>query len=211
MLVGVTSALRCKFVTYRVPDPPANDSQQTKNELAELEQMAANRTQSDLDIINYWVSGQKGPLTHWDDLTDDMGKLYKISPPASARIHALVSVSEAVNIATIACWNNKYDYLRPQPTDLDPNLTAAIAVPQHPAYPSGHSCVAGAASGVLKQFFPQDADVIEAKALESGFSRLLVGVHFRSDIDVGLALGRQVANDVLKVAANDQAPMRYSR
>ena len=194
---------------YNVPEPPANDSDQTKKELAELKQMAANRTQSDLDIINKWVSGQKSGMTHWDDVTDDMVKLYKISNPAAVRIHALVS--EAVNIATIASWDEKYKYLRPRPTDLDPSLTTPIPVPQHPAYPSGHATIAGAASTILKQFFPQDAGTFEAMAQESAVSRLLAGVHFRSDIDAGSELGRQVANDVLKKASKDGAPMSYSR
>ena len=63
----------------------------------------------------------------------------------------------------------------------------------HPSYPSAHSCVSGAASGVLMAAFPEERDRLEAVAQEASLSRLYAGIHYRFDMVAGLALGRSVA------------------
>jgi hypothetical protein len=56
---------------------------------------------------------------------------------------------------------------------------------------------------VLAQLFPGDAANLNAQADEAGMARLWGGVHFPSDIRVGLALGRRVAQRVIERAEND--------
>jgi len=56
---------------------------------------------------------------------------------------------------------------------------------------------------VLGYLFPRDADFFSAQAQEAGFSRLWAGIHFRSDIEAGLAIGRAVAQKVIERARND--------
>jgi hypothetical protein len=51
---------------------------------------------------------------------------------------------------------------------------------------------------VLARFFPQRADWLRAQAEEAAESRLLGGIHFRSDNESGLALGREVGRRVLE-------------
>ena len=53
------------------------------------------------------------------------------------------------------------------------------------------------AATVLGHLFPRDAAVFEALAEESSESRLWAGIHFRSDLAAGRALGRAVAERVL--------------
>jgi len=42
-------------------------------------------------------------------------------------------------------------------------------------------------------------------ANEAGMSRMWAGIHFRSDIDTGLALGRLVAQRVIQQSTHDGA------
>ena len=91
--------------------------------------------------------------------------------------------------------------------------------PTHPAYPAGHSTVAGACCTVLKAFFDEQfviPDPVEATAdgqaldpwvgtdltvgaevnklaTNISLARDTAGVHYRSDSINGLALGEQVA------------------
>ncbi|HEX2077229.1 MAG TPA: vanadium-dependent haloperoxidase [Longimicrobium sp.] len=85
--------------------------------------------------------------------------------------------------------------------------------PRHPAYPSGHSTYAGAASTILAYFFGNDPTP-NALTLGLGFStigqelrwmadnigmgRLWAGIHWRSDHEAGLKLGQVVACLVLR-------------
>jgi hypothetical protein len=56
---------------------------------------------------------------------------------------------------------------------------------------------------VLAYLFPRDAEAIRKLAVEAADSRLWAGIHFRSDLDVGLSQGRQVAGLIIDWAKND--------
>jgi hypothetical protein len=58
---------------------------------------------------------------------------------------------------------------------------------------------------VLARRFPGDAAALSALADEAGMSRLWAGIHFRSDIDTGLALGLEVAERVFETSQTDGA------
>jgi membrane-associated phospholipid phosphatase len=68
-----------------------------------------------------------------------------------------------------------------------------IGRPNHPSYPSGHSCVSAAAAEVLKSIFPAKAATLDQQVAEAGMSRVFAGIHYRFDVAAGQALGRSVA------------------
>src|SRR4029077_9028595 len=79
----------------------------------------------------------------------------------------LASLDLAIADAAIGCWDAKYTYNFWRPvtaiplaaTDSNPATTAdptwmpLFATPAHPEYPSGHSCLSGAAGVVLANYF----------------------------------------------------------
>jgi membrane-associated phospholipid phosphatase len=75
---------------------------------------------------------------------------------------------------------------------LDPGFLPYLITPPHPSYVSGHSAFSGAAEIVLAASFPRHAAHLKALAEEAGMSRLYGGIHYRSDNDEGLVLGRAV-------------------
>ena len=89
--------------------------------------------------------------------------------------------------------------------------------PRHPAYPSGHSTYAGAASTVLAFFFGNDptptfltgcerrttiGQELRDMADNIGMGRLWAGIHWRSDHEAGLKLGQVVGCLVLRQLAS---------
>src|SRR6185503_7886412 len=74
-----------------------------------------------------------------------------------------------------------------------PNAKLIIGRPNHPSYPSGHSCVSAASGAVIKSFFPEQSAKIDAQVAEAGMSRIYAGIHYRFDVDQGQALGASVA------------------
>jgi len=103
--------------------------------------------------------------------------------------------------ATVACWDAKFTYWAIRPFLL--GATTLFPAPNHPSYPAAHGCQSGAYSSALAYLFPRDADALNAMGTEAGESRLWAGIHFRSDIDAGLALGRAVTQKVVERVAND--------
>jgi membrane-associated phospholipid phosphatase len=115
----------------------------------------------------------------------------------------LALVNVAIYDATIAAWDTKYAYTRPRPSDRDTSLPLALAAPAGPSYPSEHAVAAGAASTVLAYLFPKAAAFFQDKAKEAAQSRMLAGLHYRSDVEAGLRLGRAVATRVIAWAKTD--------
>jgi membrane-associated phospholipid phosphatase len=115
-----------------------------------------------------------------------------LSTPAAARVFAYLGAAEAD--AFIACWDAKYTYWSGRPAGLIPGFASTIVTPNFPSYISGHATVSGAASTVLAYFFPNDGAVLRGRAEEAALSRLYGGIHWRSDNETGLAVGREVGS-----------------
>jgi hypothetical protein len=182
--------------------PPAADSPQ---KLAELEEIKSfPRTFVTNSSAFYWQS----PRADWIVLADDKIAQYHLdaNPPLAARIDALLSIADFD--ATVACWDAKYTYWAARPFQLDPDVKPLFPVPVHPSYPAAHGCVSGAQASVLAAMFPTEAQSFTDMANEAGMSRMWAGIHFRSDIDAGLSLGRAVAQRVIDRAHPDGAELQ---
>ena len=81
-----------------------------------------------------------------------------------------------------------------------------MSAPPFPGYPSGHAAISGVNSELLSYFFPEDKAYFQQKAKEAAESRFQAGIHFRSDNEVALVLGRKVAAAIIeKVQAKTTA------
>ena len=71
-----------------------------------------------------------------------------------------------------------------------------FVTPNHPSYPSAHSCISGAYAGILARFFPQDSDYYQGLATQAGEARIMGGIHLQSDVRAGESIARGVAESV---------------
>lgn len=190
---------------FRPGPPPALDSEQLARELAELK--GYQRTNLTNLTASYWeYYGGRAAFEYWNDFASKKLFEYRLdrNAPRAALVYALVNI--ASHDAMIAGWDAKYTYWYPRPQMVDPTLTTTIVSPNHPSYPSAHSFWSGAASAVLGRFFPRDAAHFKGMAEESSESRIMAGIHYRTDCNVGLTLGRQVADAVWARARFDAHP-----
>ncbi|HVG34313.1 MAG TPA: vanadium-dependent haloperoxidase [Pyrinomonadaceae bacterium] len=123
------------------------------------------------------------------------------NPPQAARVYAILST--AYYDSLIACWDAKYEYWGSRPFQYDPEFKPLLTTPNFPGYPSGHAMLSGTAAAILSHLFPADAEFFNKQAEAAAASRLLGGVHFRVDNEVGLALGRAVAVLAIERARKD--------
>jgi hypothetical protein len=61
-----------------------------------------------------------------------------------------------------------------------------------PSFPSLHAAVAGAAAAVFGDLFPTEARGLIGAEEVAGSSRLWAGASYRSDVEAGLAIGREI-------------------
>ncbi len=183
---------------FRSGPPPAFDSAQELAELAEVKNV--NRTFDTNRAAFFWQGSAQAVF--YDILQK---KLFEYeaaaNPPRAARAYALAGIAYAD--ASIACWDAKYTYWAIRPFQLDPTVTTLFPTPNHPSYPSAHACQSNSVATVLEALFPNDAQLFADQAIEAGNSRIWAGIHFRSDIVAGAALGQAVANAVLERAKTD--------
>ena len=181
---------------FRPAPPPAFGSPEYLAALAEVRQISDTRTPQQLAIAQSWNVGQ-GPSSNAivENLAVELIRRHRRSDIESARI--LFRMNAAIFDALIGCFDAKYTYWFIRPPQADPLITLPIGLPPHPSYPSAHSCVSGAASGVLMAAFPEDRDRLEAVAQEASLSRLYAGIHYRFDMVAGLALGRSTAGKAI--------------
>ncbi len=144
----------------------------------------------------------------------------------ASRFMAMISVTYAD--ALIACFDAKYHYtfwrpitaIRAGGTDGNPATvgdptwsTLLAATPNHPEYPSAHSCITPAGGRVIARFLgtkqidftvpsltglgdrhfdrPGDLDY------DVGNARIWGGIHYRSAVEDGIAIAKKTVNQVL--------------
>jgi membrane-associated phospholipid phosphatase len=132
----------------------------------------------------------------------------EFSDVRAARAFALLAM--AMHDAAVGCWETKFFYYNPRPSQLDPELKTLIGLPNFPSYTSGHSTFTAAAADVLSYLFPAGRTEFERLRDEASISRLYAGIHYRSDIDVGKQHGRRIGGYTVRFAQTDGAdvPLR---
>ena len=127
-----------------------------------------------------------------------------LNPPRAARINAVVNVASYDGF--VACWDAKYAYWGIRPNQYDTTFRPAILItPPFPGYPSGHAVLSSAMAEIYSYFFPDEKDVFRQKAKDAAESRFQAGIHFRTDNEVALELGKKVATKVLQRVKSDRA------
>jgi membrane-associated phospholipid phosphatase len=187
------------------PDAPPNAAA-TRRELAELQALVAQRDAEALDQIVYWDAGS--PNYRWIEIALKQAQSKPISFPRTVRLYALMNV--AIYDGMVAAWEAKYVYNRKHPSEMDPRLVTALPNSASPSYPSEHAVAAGAAAAILTYIYPDDAQRFADLAEEAGRSRLLAGVHYPSDVEAGLELGRAVADKVIERAKADGSDAQWT-
>ena len=178
------------------PPPPAFGSAAFVAALAEVRQLSDTRTAAQLASAQYWNLNQSPSMNRpLNDMAVSLIRRHRRSDAEAARI--LFLMNAAAFDAVAGCFNAKYTYWFIRPPQADPLITLPIGLPPHPSYPSAHSCVSGSSAHVLAAAFPSERDELEQLATEASLSRLYAGIHFRFDMDAGLALGRAVAEKAL--------------
>jgi hypothetical protein len=190
---GVKTWLLTSGDQFRPSPPPAWQSPAFLADLADIRNLSDNRTAEQKDIAVFWnlSTGTHTPPGFWNVVAGDYIKEYGLDERAATRTLAVMHA--AMMDALIGCWDAKYHYWTLRPSQADPGITLTFGLPNHPSYPSGHSCQSAAAATVLTELFPDRAEELDGWVTAAGESRMFAGIHYRFDITAGDALGRSVA------------------
>jgi len=154
---------------FRPGGPPALTSQRYATDFNETKLKGdisgLNRTEDESLYSRFWNFSSAN--AYWNQIALTLAERQHLTLLARSRLLALMNLSAAD--AAIGCWDAKYTYnfWRPMTaipladTDGNPDtvagpFTSYLITPNHPEYPSGHSCVSGAAAAVLSNSFGEN-------------------------------------------------------
>lgn len=184
----------------------------------------STRTPEQTQTAQLWASGPVSEVL-LNDLVRNLALSRNLTTPQNARLFALYYMSLHDALQTTNSTQYTYGRWRPitairradedgnPDTVADANWTSLINAPATPTYSSNASSLTSSPATTLALFFGRDdipfqinfggtPNVIRsyltfsAMTDEAAFSRILAGIHFRSDINAGQAAGRNVATFV---------------
>jgi membrane-associated phospholipid phosphatase len=196
-LQGVTPWFLNSVDQFRSAPPPAYLSPAFNAALTEVRTMADTGNAEMRRIAGIWALNAGTPTAagRWLEIASQQIVQHGMSELDATHVFALTSAT--MFDAVLGCWDAKLTYWLIRPWNADPGIVPLPSMgtppPNHPSYPSGHSCVSSSGAAVLAAFFPEKQDELNAMVIEAGLSRMYGGIHYRFDIEAGRTLGRSVA------------------
>jgi acid phosphatase (class A) len=166
--------------------PPCDTCDITKGELAELQALQQSRTPEIVQhasddytrTLERFLGGMNIPVKA--DSLGEAGALFKC---------VAKTTEDAVDKARLR-------FHRTRPYNLPDNglkILKVVKADDAPSFPSGHAAFGMVAGMVLIEMVPELRDKFAARIEDFGFSRLISGVHFRSDVYAGEIAGAAIA------------------
>jgi acid phosphatase (class A) len=170
--------------------PPCDTCVITKAELAELQNLQSARTpeMTEHASADYTRTSER--------FLDGMG----IQVGAHALGQAASVLKCAAEAAERAVDKAKMQFNRTRPYKLPDNglhPLKDVRADDAPSYPSGHSAFGSVTGLVLAAMDPDLRDRFLARIEDFGYSRLVSGVHFRTDVYAGEVVGATIAATLL--------------
>jgi len=187
--------------------PPSTSSALMAREVEEVRNAVRKPTREQIALVYKWADGVSTPTPpgHWNVIAAPFIAAAGFSEVRTARAYALLNMS--MHDAAVACWDAKFAYYNPRPSQMDSRIRTIIGLPNFPSYTSGHSTFSAAAAEVLSYLFPAGATTFHALKDEAAISRLYGGIHYRSDIEVGKVHGSRVGGYTVSFARTDGADL----
>ena len=162
-------------VAELLPDPPAVDSKENHAELAELHRVEQTRTPEQVAKAKV------------DEEEEDMF-VYKtvFGPsftPTSLPLTAALGEHVKNEQGVVGAQLKRY-FQRPRPFQTDATLHPVCELTTvHNSYPSGHGLTGYLEALTLAEIVPEKRTEILARADDYAYSRMVCGVHYRSDLE----------------------------
>jgi membrane-associated phospholipid phosphatase len=122
-----------------------------------------------------------------------------LNPPRAARIYSIASIG--MYDGFLSCWDAKYTYWGIRPDQYDTTFRPVLFfTPPFPGYPSGHAMIGAVNAEICSYFFPEYKSYFMKRAKDGAESRFQGGIHFRTDNEVGLEMGKKVGTAIVEKA-----------
>jgi acid phosphatase (class A) len=170
-----------------LPPPPALNSDQMKAELGEVLTVQVTRTK---EMEARAVADATENIWRFADAVNNPKFTAAALPKFAAFFDRVVETEGSVVDPAKDVWK------RPRPHLYSDLVKPVVALSRSGSYPSGHATV-GALMGIeLANMLPEKRAEIMARAWEFGHNRVVAGIHYASDIEMGRIAGTVIAQTI---------------
>jgi acid phosphatase (class A) len=170
-------------LTMILPPPPANDSAETKAELGEVLTLQVTRTP---EMEARAVADAEENVWRFADVMGPNFSAEKL-PKFSAFFDRVAATEGAVVDPAKDIWK------RPRPHQLSELVKPAVKLSSSGSWPSGHATVGTMMGIILADMVPERRAEIMARAAEYAHNRIVGGIHYPSDVEMGKISGSVIA------------------
>jgi hypothetical protein len=192
-------------VALRPGPPHLTGSPEFAADQKEVLYYSQHATRANEALVAFWADGvaTSTPTGHWNAIAADEFVKQHYSEVRWARNFALLNMAQMD--AAIVCWDTKYAYFNPRPSQVNNLVKTLTGVPNFPSYTSGHSNFSGSAATVLTYLLPDRGTKFTELAEQAALSRLVGGIHTRQDCEAGLVTGKAVGQYAVQRGQSDGA------
>jgi len=170
-----------------LPPPPAPDSAQTRRELGEILMIQVTRTK-EMEVRA--IADATENIWRFGDVVNNPKFTAAALPRFAAFLDRVVETEGAVVDPAKDVWK------RPRPHLYSALVHPIVPLSKSGSYPSGHATV-GTLMGIeLANMLPEKRAEIMARAWEFGHNRVVGGIHYPSDIEMGRISGTVIAQTI---------------
>lgn len=172
---------------------------------AEISVITAMQQQmaEDLWSIRYWNGAY--PAYRWHELLMQASRNHK-GHKNGGRV-AIMHL--AIYDAMVAVWRHKQQHPQPAAYQYDAQVKKRVQEAEGSAFICEWSAAAGAAHRVIGHYFPQQQAWLDSCLTAFQAARLASGLQFPSDIERGLQIGQNIADQYLEYAKGDRTGRRW--
>lgn len=163
--------------------PPADESQQTQDELTEILKFQAGRTPE--TVARVQADAAKSVWRFADVIGPDFQA--ERMPEVAEFFQRVVDTGGAAIGPYKGLWK------RPRPHMLSELVKPAVKLSSSGSYPSGHATDGMLLAIVLSNMVPEKRAAIMARGAEYANNRVVAGIHYRSDVESGKIAGAVIA------------------
>jgi len=170
-----------------LPPPPALDSAQMKAELGEILTIQVTRTK-EMEARAFADATEN--IWRFADVVESPKFNAATLPKLAAFFDRVAETEGAVVDPAKDVWK------RPRPHLYSDLVKPVVPLSKSGSYPSGHATV-GTLMGIeLANMLPEKRAAIMARAWEFGHNRIVGGIHYPSDIEMGRISGTVIAQTI---------------
>lgn len=190
-----------KVDDFKIPDVPANSSEQTRAEINYLLALQNSRTTEEVRASLYMADIYYNLRVKPEDSTyaqyrrnlfhigSSIGSWFNPdNMPVTANLMASVWQD-----ASYFIWSLKFKYARIRPVFIDSDVKN-LQETDWAAYPSGHAANSYVNAYLFQEFAPEFTDIFIKDAYDMAHSREIIGVHYPSDSESARIFARQFVN-----------------